>query len=79
VQMYTEGSRDVELPSCLLVLLKLCPARLHAAVRCEEGFREKMSVITKLTLIIQLIINTFFFAVRLRPNAGHGLLILEVF
>ena len=50
------------------VLLKLCPAGPHAAVRCEEVFREKMSVIAKLTLFIQLIINTFFFLWRCNPT-----------
>ena len=40
------------------VLLKLCSAGIRTAVRFEGGFREKMSVIAKLTLFVQLIINT---------------------
>ena len=35
--------------------------------------------LAEFSLIICVIIPTFFFPVTLRPNAGHGLLILEVF
>jgi hypothetical protein len=74
-------TRQPDWAMCVLCTQGLKPIVLALYVCCENYVKHTVAlkVVTDLFAVFSYAYGVFFFNVVLRPNAGNGLLILEVF